>query len=200
MNILLLPTSYFPNLYYISLLKQTHELFIETQEHFVKQSYRTRCSIYSANGILDLNIPIFHQEKNTPIEKFEISYQSRWNINHYRAIESAYRKTPYFEYYQNEIYTLLTSGESNLLNFNETILNWLLKKLNFNIIVHRTTEYKNCSKGIDFREIIHPKNRIEQGKNLKPYYQIFADRYGFQTNLSILDLLFHEGPSAITYL
>jgi hypothetical protein len=181
------PTAYFGSIAYFRSILAADHLRIEAKEHFVKQSIRTRCTILGANGKQHLSIPV---EKpfgsKTPMDQLIISHTEKWQKDHWKSIESAYASSPYFDAYDREVNALIYSEERNLLRFNaqitQAILTWLdcSKALNF------TTEYEAVEK--DYRQ-------YDFGMEAEPktYIQVF-DHGGFTQGLSILDLLFCEGP------
>ena len=179
-------------------------IYIEACENYQKQSYRNRCHFYAADGIQSLSFPIIH-EGNThkrPISEVRIDYSTPWVMQHKRAIISAYRTSAYFEYYQDELFAILDSKPEKLLDLNTRLLKFFLEKTGIKAEI-RMTEAYGCEGCEDLRESIHPKRPDNTLKNLKlekPYFQVFAEKHGFISNLSIMDLLFNEGPDSIIYL
>lgn len=205
MNIALLSTAYLPPIEYFSVLKKHTTILLEHQEHFVKQSYRSRCHIYGANGLLKLAIPIIHSGERTPIKEIKISYTNNWQKIHWKSIESAYRCSPYFEYYESDFsHFFLEKKYEYLITLNTELLQLLLKILKLNSIQITSTQeyYKTVNNSADYRSIISPKIPFEQNKlyEIKPYMQVFENKHGFIPNLSIIDLVFNEGPNAINLL
>lgn len=176
---------------------------IEQYETFQKMSFRNRCVILGANGIASLTIPIEGgREQKALIRDIKINNSEPWQRTHLRSFVSAYNKAPFFEYYISEIEALLNSGEKFLFDLNLKILSFLIKSLNISVKVELTSEYKlKYPDTLDLRNKILPKNFQKDKENPQPKYsQVFEDRWGFQPNLSILDLLFCEGPNAINLL
>ena len=190
-------------------------VYIEACENYQKQSYRNRCRFYAADGVQDLSFPVVH-EGNTykhPVSEVKIDYSTPWLLRHKRAIISAYSTSAYFEYYQDELFGILDSRPERLLDLNMSLLRFFIEKTGLLVDLRLTDEYN--PDGIvsevdgmpvvceDYREAIHPKrpNSILQGLALeKPYFQVFSPKYGFKSDLSIMDLLFNEGPDSILYL
>lgn len=196
----LLPTAYFGNIEYFSKLLQSDEILIERKEHFIKQTYRNRCEIYGANGKLDLIVPIKRgRTERTIIHKAEIDNTSNWQKLHWRSIESGYRRSPYFEYYEDRFQPFFETKYDLLIEMNLEITNFILKLLKENKNIQFTSEYeKTYSELKDFRSSFEPKWR-EEFKHEK-YVQVFENKFGFYSNLSILDLLFNCGPEGISLL
>lgn len=195
-----LSTAYLPPVAYVKVISGSSATFIEKFENYQKQSYRNRCYIYSANGPLPLIIPIVRGGDDRKIDTIRIDYSKEWQKQHWRAIFSAYNTSPFFDYYKDDIYHYYCNREPYLLNFNTNILNTILELIGLDARPGFTTEFRECVKGVDLRDAIHPK-RDEATKNkYGQYHQVFAHKYGFLPNLSIVDLLFNEGPNAITYL
>lgn len=195
-----LSTAYLPPVAYVKVISGSSATFIEKFENYQKQSYRNRCYIYSANGPLPLIIPIVRGGDNRKIDTIRIDYSKEWQKQHWRAIFSAYNTSPFFDYYKDDIYHYYCNREPYLLNFNTSILNTILGLIGLDDRPGFTTEFRECVEGVDLRDAIHPK-RDEATKNkYGQYHQVFAHKYGFLPNLSIVDLLFNEGPNAITYL
>lgn len=189
-------------------------IFIEAQENYQKQSYRNRCRFYAADGVQTLSFPIVHEggTHKQPISQIRVDWSKPWLQQHERAIISAYRTSAFFEYYQDELFGILEKRQERLLDMNMDILRFFLEKTGITAEIHLTEDYSRdgilyvdgkANRCEDLRETIHPKRPDnilkEQGLD-KPYFQVFANRHGFIPNLSIMDLLFNEGPDSILYL
>ena len=190
-------------------------VYIEACENYQKQSYRNRCHFYAADGIQSLSFPIIHEEGTHKhlISDIRIDYRKPWVIQHQRAIISAYRTSAYFEYYQDELFDILDSKPERLLDLNTRLLEFFIDKTGLKADIRLTEEYHpdgqvmdkdgSLVKCEDLREKIHPKREDNILQNLgleKPYFQVFAEKHGFIPNLSIMDLLFNEGPDSILFL
>lgn len=197
---IILPSAYFGNLEYFSKLLQAEEILIEHFEHFIKQTYRNRCEIYGANGKLDLIVPIKRgRTERTVINKAEIDNSSNWQKLHWRSIESGYRRSPYFEYYEDKLQPLFEKKFDLLIDLNLEITQFILKLFKENKNIQFTAEYeKTYSEVKGFRSFFDPKLR-ENFKHDK-YVQVFENKFGFYSNLSVLDLLFNCGPEGISLL
>jgi len=202
----ILSTAYWPNLHYFYYLLNSETIYIEQHEHFQKQSFRNRTQILSANGPLDLSIPVKKKATKEFTKDILISYAENWQIKHWRAITSAYKNSPYFEHFESEIENLYIQKHDHLLQFNLLQLQTLLKILKLKKEIRPTPEYKKEFDGyLDLRERIHPKLDFKSDtlalKHLnKPYYQTFESKFEFMPNLSVLDLIFNTGLGTIRYL
>ena len=190
-------------------------VYIEACENYQKQSYRNRCCFYGADGIQALSYPIIHEggTHKLPISQIRIDWSTPWLQQHERAIVSAYRTSAYFEYYQDELFAIMESRPERLLDFNMALLRFFIEKTGLAVDLRLTAEFtkdgvQTSDDGTsvickDLREVIHPKRPDTILKDLrleKPYFQVFARKHGFQSDLSIMDLLFNEGPDSILYL
>ena len=180
-------------------------IYLEACENFQKQSYRNGCRFYAADGVQTLSFPIVHEggTHKQPISEIKIDWSKPWMLQHKRAIISAYRTSAYFEYYQDELFAILESRPEKLFDLNMALTRFFIEKTGLAIDLRTTSEYSRETDMDDLRESIHPKrpNTILQDLKLeKPYFQVFARKHGFQSDLSIMDLLFNEGPDSIVYL
>jgi hypothetical protein len=197
----LLHTAYLPNVNYFYFLLNSEKVFIETGEHFEKQSYRNRCEILSANGRLSLTIPLQKNGNKELITEKKISYAERWQSKHWTAITSAYKNAPYFEYFEEEFKPFYKNEFDYLFDFNTQLLQLILKILRIKKDLFFTGIYEKEFAGLDLRKLIHPKEKkIAEGASGSIYYQVFLDKFGFTKNLSVIDLLFNTGLETIPYL
>ena len=203
---LLLTTAYFPPLQYFALIFNSPVVYIEKHENYSKQSYRNRCSILSANGILSLIIPVKRfRRKKTPISDIKPDNSYRWQKLHLISIQSAYRSAPFYEYYIDDLMPFFEKKYNYLLDLNSEILDKLLSVLKIPAKWQFTSYFMaEVPPGmVDMRDRIHPKPAKQDKENIfnhKEYIQVFSVRHGFRKNLSILDLLFNTGPDALNYL
>ncbi|MCE3225803.1 MAG: WbqC-like protein family [Bacteroidetes bacterium] len=201
----LFSSAYWPNLHYFFYVLNADNVFIESKEHYQKQSYRNRTEILSANGKLDLVIPVKKQNDKELISSLEISYGEKWQIKHWRAITSAYKNSPYFEFFEEGIGDFYKTEHRFLLDYNTEQLKTVLRILKTKKNILLTEEFeKDAQDNIDLREMIHPKISYTNYPKVKgllsePYYQTFETKFGFTPNLSILDLLFNKGLDTLNY-
>lgn len=142
MNQLLLPTAYLPPLNYVALLLKSPCATIEIHETYPKQTHRNRCEIMTANGIMRLSVPVVRTSGNhTPTSDITVSYAERWNIQHIRAIESAYSMTPYFLYLWDDLKAILLRRHDRLIDLNSEIMRYLLAKLNISCQLQYSEDY-----------------------------------------------------------
>ena len=199
--LVLLSTAYFAPIQYYSKLVRYEQVIIERCEHYNKQSWRNRCSIYSANGLLDLVLPVVKtNHPKVSITEVEISYDTLWQKQHFKAIESAYRRSPFYEYYIDDLTPFFDCRHRYLYEFNLLIMRTVCDLIKIPFHVQESVDYIRHSEEItDLRNSLHPKVDQQHADPdfVSPHYtQVFADRWGFKSNLSILDLLFHTGPEA----
>ncbi len=205
MNVLLV-TSYWPNLHYFFYVLNGSNINIEQFDNYNKQSYRNRTQILSANGILNLTIPIKKNKSEKTVNSIKISYKEDWQKNHFRAIISAYKNSPYFDYFEEDLKKFYSNKYDLLIDYNLDQLRFILKVLKQKKNIQLTTHYQqNLSSIIDLRSIIHPKqsflsDKLVANKLNQSYYQTFENKILFTPNLSILDLLFNKGLQALNYL
>ena len=180
-------------------------LRLEACENYQKQSYRNRCRIYAAGGVESLTLPVVHEggTSSLPIREIRVDWSRDWLPRMERAIVSAYESSPYFEYYRDSLFDILESRPEKLFDLNIRLIHYFLGKIGISADIDFSTEYERpgeTAPGIrDLRGIIHPK-RPSILKTEKPYWQVFAAKYGFKSDLSVMDLLFNEGPDSISYL
>ncbi|MBR4136415.1 MAG: WbqC family protein [Bacteroidales bacterium] len=201
MSVITLSTAYLPPVEYVSfLLKENIQL--EYCEHFQKQSFRNRTHILTGNGVQSLSIPVINGNKEFPIVDARIDYRTFWQRDHWRTIVSAYNNSPYFLYYQDAFKPFYEQHYTYLMEYNESLLKVVCQLLQAPCSWTRTSDYERYLQP-DLRQLIHPKRQSRDDypyRLTEPYAQVFSDRFGFTPNLSILDLLFNEGPQAATYL
>ena len=215
MTTALLQTTYFgPVQWYQKLYRYDHCL-IEQYDSYQKQTYRNRCVIATANGLQALTVPVEHTANSQQlivnsqlVKDLRISDHNQWRRIHWNALQSAYSESPFFEYYADDIRPFYERKYEFLIDFNEEIRQKICELIDIHPEVEYTTEYlhptaitHHPTPITDFREVIHAKHpQADADFESRPYWQVFQHRYGFQPNLSILDLLFCMGPEAIFYL
>lgn len=200
MGLLIQPTFFGPIIQYVVMASQTDILY-EKQDNFQKQTYRNRCYIYGANGKQLLTVPILHSKskgrQKTKEVKIDNSYA--WQKIFIKSLESSYRSSPYFEFYEDEIMEVFKKPYTFLLDLNLKGHELMSSCLQLeNNIVYTDTYEEFYTEVEDYRFLVEAKK--EPVYDLRSYTQVFDNKYGFIGNLSILDLLFHEGTNALTYL
>jgi hypothetical protein len=205
MNILL-STTYFGPIQYYSKLLAAEKVVLERFEHFPKQTWRNRCLIYGANGSQTISIPINKGGHPKVFTKdLRIDYSLNWPKVHFKAIESAYRCSPFYEYYMDDLAPFFEKRYNFLYDFNLELMNTLCRLIGFTPNVTGTDDYwSNFPESwLDLRNTIHPKMRmsVPDERFIAPVYrQVFEPKLGFVGNLSILDLLFNTGTNALLHL
>ena len=197
----LISTAYLPTIQYMAFLARHDIVAIEQYETFPKQTFRNRSVIATGNGTLMLNVPVTRPNGNhTMTGDMTVSYHEPWNVRHWRAIVSAYNAAPYFLYYRDGIEEILLKRHEHLIELNDELLKYLLKKMKIECSLEYTTSYLQSSVNIwDLRNSLTAKRRL-QGQTFPSYSQVFVNRHGFLPNISVIDLLFNLGPEAKTYL
>ena len=200
MNSILLSSAYFGPIQYYSKLLKHQQVFIEQYENFTKQTFRNRCDILGGNGIVSLVIPVVKgRGPKILIKDIRISYDEDWQRNHWRTIFSAYQSSPFFEFYQDDIQPFFEKKWNFLLDFNLEINQAICEMLEIENNSTLTTDFEKVPENsLNFREIISPKNKKIPDPFFAPveYTQVFSIKFPFFPNLSILDLIFNEGPNS----
>ena len=201
MNVIL-QSVYAGNVNYYAAILKSENVIVDVNEHFLKQSYRNRCVIAGANGPLNLIVPVKRKTGRVKLKDVEIDYSENWQKIHWKSIESAYRTSPYFEFYEDRFKALYFSKEFKLLmNWNLAINNAILTSLKHEPEIRISEKYISETDGYeDLRSEIHPKKQITSHYKVNSYPQVFDDRMDFLPNISVLDLLFNEGPAAYQLL
>ncbi len=202
----LMSTAYLPPLDYMGCLASASKAIIELHETYPKQTWRNRCRILTANGPLDLSIPVHRPSGSlTRTKDVLISSHDDWQVRHWRAIFTAYGNAPFFLFYKELIAPFFSERlEGPLWIFNKRLMALLLRELNLDVCLTETASYVKQPHGLhDLRSVFSPKSPAGAdflATTMPPYYQVFSDKHGFVPNLSILDLLFHLGPESGGYL
>jgi len=199
---LLLPAFYLPPVsYFHAMLRHGGSFLLEKHEHYAKQTYRTRARIATANGALNLVVPVLHgRTERVPMKDARIDYGHHWQRLHWTSLQTAYRSAAYFEYYEDDFSVFYTQKFDFLLDYNTAQLELILKLLKIDRFIRFTESYETSPGGMpDFRQEIHPK-KPSLLQHPRPYHQVFGDRHGFIPDLSIVDLLFNQGPASGEFL
>ncbi|MFV8270916.1 WbqC family protein [Flavobacterium sp. GT2N3] len=200
MNILIHPT-YFPSTSHFVALVQSDNITFEIEDNFQKQTNRNRTYIYSPNGIQLLNIPVKHsKESHQKTKDIKIETDFDWQKQHFKSLEAAYRSSPFFEFFEDDIRPIFEKKHAFLLDLNFEVLDILLKCFRLKLDYTKTTEYFpeiDTTSITDCRALVNGKKDFSL---FESYTQVFDDKHGFINNLSVLDLLFNEGKYALDYL
>ncbi len=208
-------TAYLAPVSFYSLLCSDNSVILDDKEYFEKQSYRNRCRIMTANGKMDLIIPVVKgASSQTRIRDVRIAEHDNWQLRHWRALKAAYSSSPFFEYYEDDLYPFYSKKWDFLWDYNTQLQNLLLDLLD----VESKVELHSLTAEIEMYDVkgsFHPSSEAmllypDQVGNTermeskfvhsKPYFQVFERKFGFQPNLSIVDMLFNLGPESVLYL
>ena len=199
----LIETQYFPPVQLFKWALKYPRLSIEAEEHYQKGGYRNRCLIAGPNGIQMLTVPLLKgKNEQQPVKETRIAYVVNWQKEHWQAIQTAYGKSPFFEFYSEDFRPIFEKKWTYLFDLNLEIINVLKDLLQLPFEIEKTAAYhKECTPPVlDFRNQMAPKNRESKENLIKPYPQVFESKNGFLCNLTILDLLFCMGPEGFYYL
>jgi len=201
----LLSISYLGPIQYFTKFLIYQRIIIERFDHYTKQTFRNRSIIYGANGSLTLSIPVIKgDEHKTYVKDVRIDYGKGWQKLHWKGIESAYRSSPFYEFYIDILSDFYFKRYTFLFDFNMEILSRFLEFLEISVSPELSEEYLSPPPGdiVDLREIIHPKKSYKSDPSFSPvrYNQVFQEKHGFLPNLSIIDLICNEGPNAGQFL
>ncbi len=200
-SLAIFPLFYLPPVSYFTILKEHgFDFMLEKHEHFPKQTFRNRATIASPDGTLDLILPVVKGSKtHTPMKDVKISYDSKWQRLHWLSLQTCYRSSAYFEFYEDGLAPFYEKKYTYLFDLNLELLNWFFKQLKVNPNIELTAEYeKEVLPELDLRNKFNKKDIHHV--DTKVYFQVFSDRNAFIKNLSIVDLLFNQGPQAKLYL
>ena len=199
MDILIHP-NYFPNIHQFSQIIKANNILFEVSDNYQKQTFRNRTYIYGANGKLGLFIPVIHTHKNRELFKdVKISYESNWMDLHLKSLQSAYRSSPYFEYFEDDFIKLYSKKEKFLVDFNIKCIKLISNLLDLDLDYKISSDYvEKTNDIIDLRDLSNARKQktIETPK----YIQVFESKHGYLNNLSIIDLIFSEGPNSVSLI
>lgn len=195
----LIELHYLPSISYFTAIQGFERLFVEKFEHYQKQTYRNRCHINTASGAEVLSVPLTSKHGKTLVKDVAIDYSQKWLNNHWRTIQSAYGKAPFFEFYSDDLHTVLFKKHMFLYDLNFEVLTMCLRWLKHNISVAETSYYERNPATVvaDYRSVLNPKKADSCNRFYKTaeYSQVFGSK--FVNNVSIVDLVFCEGPGAL---
>ena len=194
---MIFPVFYFGPISYFAELVKAENYRLEAFEHFPKQTYRNRCYIQGANGKLRLAIPTKHNGART-MKDILVADDFNWQKEHFKSLVSAYKSSPYFEFYEDDLAPIFDRKEKFLLDLNLKTIEFIHSKLKLNLKFELTESYELTDETSDFRNRFNSKSEPEG--NFPEYFQVFDDKFDFMPDLSILDLLCNEGPKSSTYL
>jgi hypothetical protein len=197
---ILVSTAYLPPVEYFSVISRAHEIYIEREENYIKQSYRNRCYILSSHGRQLLSVPVYLGSLHkTPLKEIRIDYSKRWQQVHLRALTAAYNSSPYFQFYFENFEKTISKKIDFLIDLNSELTQTVLDILKLKTKLTCTSDFEPAGLGDnDYRYNISPKKQSEF--TVKEYMQVFNNDGRFVQGLSIVDLIFNMGPEAVGYL
>ena len=199
MSTVLLSTAYWAPIDWYAALLSHETAIVDGYEHYVKQTWRNRCRIVMPDGVQDLVLPVEAASSHTLVRDLRISDHGQWQHHHWNALQTAYGRSPFFEFYADDIAPFYERHHAFLLDFNEELRAMVCRFLQIEKEVTLSESYVKATSSVDdLRLAFSP--RLKPQTAARPYYQVFSSRIGFQAHLSIADLLFNLGPEAIFWL
>lgn len=210
-----LSSAYLPPVSYFCCMMAADSVLIDGHEHYVKQTYRNRANIATSSGMMSLTIPVEHgRGEKMSVGNLKISEHGNWRHLHWQALQAAYDKSPFFEYYADDFRPFYEQkDECSLFDYNWRLQELVCSLVGLDCHVEQTSRYVAEGEFVDLRNVITPKSRdanciakemydcLAEGEGLRgKYYQVFAERNGFLPDLSIVDLLFNMGPESLVVL
>ncbi len=202
----ILSSTYFGPVQWYQKLVHADTVYLEQHDHFIKQTYRNRCIIATTQGLQALTVPVESPQglriDKTEMKDVRISDHGSWRHLHWQALQSAYGESPFFEFYADDLHPFFEKHWAFLFDFNLAITQKMCELLDIEPHIVLTEAYaQGLDEDIDYRDAIRPKHPLSDASfTPRPYYQVYRQKFGFQPNLSILDLLFNEGNEAVLYL
>ena len=199
MKIIVHPT-YFPNIEFFSHLLKSKNLTFEINDFYQKQTFRNRTQIYSSNGKLNLVIPVkFSSTKKDKLKDIKICNDTKWQKNHLKSIQIAYRSSPYFEFFEDYFIEIFEKKENFLIDISIKSIEIIFRMLETNLKYNLTDKYQsNYDLASDLRSLSVRKKKVTTNL-IQPYNQVFETEHGFISNLSVIDLIFNEGLNSLNY-
>lgn len=196
---LILHPTYFPNVAHFVAMANADMVYFEVCDNYQKQSFRNRTEIYGSNGKIALTVPVNYTQKNRQLYKdVKIANDANWQLQHLKSLQSAYRMSPFFEYYIDDLMPLFEKPFTYILDLNLTCFELLTEHLQMDISFSKTDVFEKEPKNkTDYRLLVKRNYKIG---SVAHYTQVFTQKHGFIPNLSILDVLFNEGPNTALYL
>ena len=200
MESVLLSSAYLPPVSFFTAINSGGDVLIEQYDNYCKQTYRNRCRIATAAGVQALTVPIVKGTSPKQLMKdVRISDHGEWRHQHWNALESAYMNSPFFMYYQDDFRPFYEKKYEFLIDFNTELTLLIMKLAGMDREIKLTESYgKKAQNILDLRPMVNPGT--DNPENSRPYWQVFKEKYGFQANLSAVDLLFNMGPEFPLYL
>ncbi|NRD22783.1 WbqC family protein [Winogradskyella litoriviva] len=198
MKAIIHPT-YFPNIAHFWAIVNADSIHFEVCDNYQKQSFRNRTEIYGANGKLALTVPVTYSQKNRQLSKdVKIANEAQWQVQHLKSLQSAYSMSPFFEFYIDDLMPLFELQFDFILDFNLKCFEFLNNTLQLDIKPIHTSNFEKQPTGkVDLRDLTNRNFKVD---SFQTYTQVFTEKHGFISNLSILDLIFNEGPNTELYL
>lgn len=193
---MILSTAYFPPVAYFRLLASASRVQIEACESYRKQTWRNRCRILTSNGPMDLRVPVLH-DGGRLITDIRVDWSTPWLHQTEYAIDTAYYSSPFFEYYRDELFALLDRRPEHLWDLNMSLTDFFCAKIGIAPVIEPTTDWAATAQD-DWRDALSPKRPCPI--QTRPYWQVFREKFGFVDGLSVMDLLFNEGPESLGWL
>ncbi|MBR5905949.1 MAG: WbqC family protein [Bacteroidales bacterium] len=193
---MVLSTAWFPPAEFFALLAKNSVVYLEACESYRKQTWRNRCRILTANGPMDLRVPVVHDGARLITDK-RVDWSTDWLRQAEYAIDSAYYSSPFFIYYRDELFGLLDCRPETLWEMNLSIIGFFCRKIGIAPQIIPTSDFVLSPEG-DCRDLLSPKHPGPE--TVRPYWQVFREKFGFVPGLSVMDLLFNEGPESLSYL
>lgn len=194
----LIEPHFLPSLEYFCALQKFDHVILEKQEHYIKQSYRNRCYINTSNGVGMLTVPLTEKSGKVYLKDVRLDYSTKWQNNQWRTLQSAYKNAPFFEHYEGDLHKLIYKDYQFLFDLNLSLLSFCLTSLKWNLRLSESVAYEKTPESTikDLRSLIQAKKAYSLRSYYKPapYHQVFGNK--FVPNLSLIDLLFCEGPNA----
>lgn len=199
-NPILIHPTYFPSIVQMVAIATAAEIVFEVEDNFQKQTYRNRCYIAHSNGKLLLNVPIKHSKTSERQKTKNVIVENNfpWQQQHWKSLQSAYRTSPFFEFYEDELQPLFSQPVNGLLDHNIKTFELIAELIGLEVNYSKTESFILEPEIPDLRQLVVAKN--EPDYQLQPYTQVLQANHGFLPNLSVLDLLFNEGPNTLNYL
>ena len=193
---MILSTAYFPPVAYFSLLASAKTVHLEACESYRKQTWRNRCRILTTNGPMDLRVPVMH-DGGRLITDIRVDWSTPWLRQTEYAIDTAYYSSPFFEYYREDLFALLDRQPERLWDLNMSLIDFFCRKIGISPQIVPTRDWQETLPE-DLRDALSPKRPCPLAT--RPYWQVFREKFGFVDGLSVMDLLFNEGPESLGYL